>query len=301
MRIYLTAALLFFQVQIFSQQEMPLEPVSNESPVRTLNNLHGVGEKFSIGEKLKVFGDKINVRNAPQASGSVVAQLSIGEEVQVLDTAQFWQLNGIRERWLEVSFSSGGKSQKGFVWGGLLALGHAEIEGVLLLFGQTSAGEKAVDEEFSKHQFECRAAEAGSLLATLKVEETVLEEYYAQTSQLPNLGLSRFKGALKIYMGFDACGYPSFEIYVFWDGKNLVPLPTLSSVGDGGVFYHSESYIFPFQQPEYDQEKQLILLKTEHMEVVEGDDLDLEMEYDEWTKVRIVNWDGRQFLKPNVD
>ncbi|MFN0013180.1 MAG: hypothetical protein ACKVU2_01415 [Saprospiraceae bacterium] len=53
---------------------------------------------YAVGEKLNVFGDKINVRAALKNLASAAAQLAIGDEVEVRDTAHFSEINGVHER-----------------------------------------------------------------------------------------------------------------------------------------------------------------------------------------------------------
>lgn len=249
------------------------------------------------GDTVLVFGDRVNVRTAPSKDASVAAQLAAGEEVIVRDTTPtFMQSNGLNQRWLRVAFSKNGARQEGYLWGGLLAHGSVQIGAARLIYGAVSAQKKAGEEGLQQFLLEVRAVVGGTLrsAAAFKIDVSG-GGYYIYAESSTKLGLAKYAGAVRVQAGYEACGYTNYELYALWDGAKLTALPALESIADGGVFYHGESYLFPAMLP-YVEDPDAIYLKTEHLEAGEKD----ENESNEWTKVRRVRWDGKQFVKPKV-
>jgi hypothetical protein len=276
---------------LFSQEnEVP-------DPIVYSNASHTVVDGFAIGDTTWVFGDKINVRAAANKDAAVAAQLFIGDEVIIRDTMAFLTMNGMNQRWYKVAYAKNGAKQEGYVWGGLLAHGAVKMADVSIVYGLAGTKAKKEEEgEFVNYIVEFRACSGGKIRSTAQYELGLSDYYGSQYGQMPNLGLTQYRGGIKVGMGFGACGYANYDLYVFWDGNGLVPLPALTSVADAGAFYDVESYIFPYQQPEYTQEAQVILFKAEQMVTLED-----ENETDEWTKVRKLIWDGKKYKKPKVD
>ena len=288
---FLFAALLVARFAAAQTEEIP-EPITYTSEARTM--LDG----FHPGDTTWVFGDKINVRTSPAKDAPVAAQLVGGEQVIVLDTAQFMLMNGLDQRWLKVGFRKNGAAQEGYVWGGLLALGSVQLGDMRMVYGAASAKFEEGLEGLPAFQIEVRAFPAnGQLRSSATYKLDMPGSYISQIGRVPSLGLAQFPvGGVKIWFSGEACGYPSYDLYVFWDGAKLVPLPSLQSVADGGMLYHGEEYIFPYLQPEYSRQPDAIFLKESHFEVIHED----EIQSDEWAKVRRMLWDGKKFTKPSM-
>lgn len=288
---FLFAALLVASFAAAQTEEIP-EPITYTSEARTM--LDG----FRPGDTTWVFGDKINVRTQPAKDAPVAAQLVGGEQVIVLDTAQFMLMNGLGQRWLKVGFRKNGAAQEGYVWGGLLALGSVQLGDMRVVYGATSAKIEEGLEGLPAFQIEVRAFPAnGQLRAFATYKLDMPGSYISQIGRITSLGLAQFPvGGVKIWFSGEACGYPNYDLYVFWDGAKLVPLPSLQSVADGGMLYHGEEYIFPYLQPGYARQPDAIFLKESHSEVIHED----EIQSDEWAKVRRMLWDGKKFTKPSM-
>ena len=294
MQFYMRITFLFFVcfgfLDVLSAQEEQVSIYDFFTQSRQTGSFH---DPYSIGDTAAIFGKDVNIRSKPDKSGKVVATLGPGALVVVKDTAGFSLVNGLDRRWYQVEYQAGGANQTGYVWGGLLALGKTELSGATVLFGAV-AGKKS--EEMVETQFEFRAYQKETLLSSAAYSFALSPESYVASAALPNLGLEYARGIMYVRIGYDACAYPSYMMYAIWDGKELIKLPEVTAVSDGGVFYHLEEYIFPALQPEYQREKQQILLKVENGSTLEDED-----ESDAYTKIRVVRRKGKVYTKPKVE
>ena len=113
---------------------------------------------------------------------------------------------------------------------------------------------------------------------------------------LNNKGLSGIKSVIKAENAGEACGIPTSTQYLLWNGKNFFPLDLLTNVGDAGIFYHSEEYIFPSDKGGV---KSKIIMKMEEAEFDE-DDNEKETPINQKTDEKTFIWDGKtlsQILK----
>lgn len=288
-KIFFLLLFLFPVFPALAQEPTPPEPLLEQGKG------HGVFDPFLPGDTLWVFGDKVNVRAAPRKDADIAFKLSIGDEVVVLDTAKAETLSGLNANWYRVQYRG---NQTGFIWGGLLAACRFRIGDVDVLCG-LNYGKISDTDKKDDLNVVFRAAKNGQLLSTAAYDDvSFVDGPYMLSWRIPNLGLTRFAGGIKTWVGVEACGYPQQDMYVFWDGARLVKMPLVHSVADGGVFYHVESYVFPYMQYEFEREAQKVYLKVEHYEAV-GDNED-DIEFDEWTKQRLMQWDGREYVKPDI-
>lgn len=249
---------------------------------------------FSANQETLVFGDKINVRSGPKKDASVLTQLLVGEAVKILaqDTATL-TLNGWTANWAKIEFNKNGK-QQGYVWGGVLSPTALRLGDVSFVYGVVRSEIENKKEEYAprKHDIEIRAVKANRIISTVKTELVMESGYSTQAFLYEDLGLPNFNKALNFNFFYEACGYPSYDVWCLWDGSSLTALPTLTSVADGGVFYDSEEYIFPENK---EGVAETLLYKHEHYEVTDEEN---ELDYDKTERVRKMKWNGKTYEKP---
>ncbi len=73
-----------------------------------------LGFGFMLHAQMTIQGDVVNVRNAPNVSGSVVGKLKRFEQVRVLEKSSEATVNGITDYWYKIQF---GNNQSGYVFG----------------------------------------------------------------------------------------------------------------------------------------------------------------------------------------
>lgn len=257
------------------------------------------------GDTTFVFGDKVNVRQQPRTDAQVAFQLVAGDAVVILEEREERStLNKIDLPWYKVKTFSG---QTGYIWGGLLSLWGIQQDGdVKFVAGAVqSDGLKPEQDGVPTYTFEVRAVRNGTVLN--KITTTIQNQGLVRRVpiEIGARGLQGYRALLCFDIGVDACGYPQNEWYILWDGHKLVPLPLTTSMADGGVIYHSESYIFP-EGPDQSTaghygDPSRIYFSIEHGEEEELDG-DNGWNSSSWKRVRPMRWDGKQFIKPkNMD
>jgi Bacterial SH3 domain len=254
--------------------------------------------------KTYVFGDKINVRNAPDAKAVSVTQLVAGDLVTIVEaTPTVATINRITLPWYKIKFA-GGKT--GFVWGGVLSfLGETQTEGIKFVLGVTAQGHPTLeDSTVAIHTFELRAVKNGAIVSTCVDTMQTMDAYSFTGIVEPDArGLKGFKNLLSINLMFGACGYPWYDWSVLWDGKKLVGLPICTSISEAGLFSHAESYVFPQGNPENENEQghygdeNLVLFQINHSEREDRED-GLGWNEDEWTRTRAMRRVGNKFVRP---
>lgn len=256
---------------------------------------------FADNQKALVFGSKVNIRQSPAKDAPVLTQLTAGEAVTVLATdAATLTLNGLTAPWVKIAFQKDGKRQEGYAWAGILSPATQALGDVTLVYGVTKAaiekmeGVKPEEQGTSgKYDVEIRALRGGQVVSTVAATIFMDGGYYSQLFKYDNLGLKQFRNWVLLRYGFDACGYPSYEIWCAWDGARLNLLPVLSTISDAGVFFDAEAYLFPETEGGLPD---MLLYQHEHGEGMIEDGAS-----DYSKKQRVMTWNGKAYVKPKLD
>jgi len=255
---------------------------------------------FADNQQTLVFGSTINVRQSPAKDASVVAQLSAGDAVTVLATdAATLRLNGWTAPWVKIAFRKDGKRLEGYAWAGVFSPSSVRLGDVTIVYGITKAEIEKIENagdggqgSSGKYAVEIRALRGNQILSTVATTVFMDGGYYSQFTKYNNLGIKQFKNWVKLSYNFDACGYPSYEIWCAWDGAKLTMLPVLSTISDAGVFFDSESYLFPETEGGLPD---VLLYQHEHGEGM------IEDGASDYTKqLRTMTWNGKAYLKPKL-
>lgn len=253
-------------------------------------------DQFPEQHPTAVFGDKINVRAAPAKDAPVVTQLFAGEAVTVLvsDTARLTQ-NGRTACWAKISFLKEGNRQEAYAWGGVLSPNVLKVDQTTFTYGMTKVEtSKKGEEDYapSKREVEIRAVRNNRIISSVKVDLIFESGYYTEAYLYGNLGLKTWSNVLKFTFFYEACGYPSYDLWCLWDGNKLILLPSLLTVSDAGVFAHVENYLFP--ESENGIPDTLLIEQKEVQGMIEDGT------YDYTQKIRPIKWNGKTFEKPDM-
>ena len=242
----------------------------------------------------KVMVSDAKVREHPNYKSNKIDSLQIGDAVNITNITTHMHSAGLREApWYEISYKKNNQLKKGYIWGGNLALGHQKKNGVEFLFGAVGT-----------------VSRDGGAYKQVKMEVLALENnkvidrhyflvdnlHFTSMEILNNKGLSGIKSVIRVENAGEACGIPTNTQYLLWNGKNFFPLDLLTNVGDAGIFYHSEEYIFPSDKGGV---KSKIIMKMEEAEFDE-DDNEKETPINQKTDEKTFIWDGKtlsQILK----
>jgi len=184
------------------------------------------------------FGDKVNVREKPSLKAKTLGQLPIAAPVTVISTApDSLTLNGYEEKWVLVSYEANGKTEQGYVWGGMLAKFALELpSGGLVLAGIIKA-----DAESFKKTVELRWVLDQKVISTLNFEAVEMADNRAFGYSMGGeyLGKKGFGELVFFQVAFvyEACDYPNGKVLIAADLKNkklYYALTGVTATGEGG-------------------------------------------------------------------
>ncbi|WFB67257.1 SH3 domain-containing protein [Chryseobacterium sp. WX] len=228
---------------------------------------------FEENKTQKIFTDWTRVRLDPGVNAQIVDSLQVNQQVMILKKENAVLKLGERNaNWYKISYQKGENTLEGYIWGGNICVGYRNKNGYDFLFGLS----KTID----RKNKEINEIEKQNI-AGIKVLEgnTLIDEVYFDTGRGEELSSAAFniesnhklqnvEFTLKAMVSGEACGIASYDQYVLFKGKKLIALPQLTNVGDAGVFYHSEEFIFPNDKGGIPN---AFILKVEDMEVDERD------------------------------
>ncbi|AZA82616.1 SH3 domain-containing protein [Chryseobacterium lactis] len=208
---------------------------------------------FEDNKAQKIFTDWTRIRKEPGVNAQILDSLSTNQQVMILkkeEAVPVLQLGERKANWYKISYQKGDVTSEGYVWGGNLCVGYRNKNGYAFLFGLS----KTVDR---KNKEFADIIEKQNI-AGVKVMEgnTLLDEVYFNTGRGEELNTAAFtiesnhklenvEFTLKAMVSGEACGIATYDQYILFKDKKLIALPQLMNVGDAGVFYHSETYVFP--------------------------------------------------------
>lgn len=186
---------------------------------------------FEPGQTAYLFGDQVQLREAPTTTSKVLKTLSIGTPLVIQERHEnSWRYKGIDHPFYKVAY----KGVEGYVLGGLIALEKKTIKDVVHLFGRSKTG----DEDFLLIR---SIQENGHI--TEKSTRLVNSQFYL--SSLGKKGLQHIDGILFVDYLSEACGVEGGGIYLFQQEGILHQVARISQVSDAGVYYFWEEFIFP--------------------------------------------------------
>ena len=243
--------------------------------------------EFKKGSTEYLYGDNVVFRAAPSASAKAIDTLSIGSKIKIIrKTEETMVLNGLDWNWYEVKVGR----KTGFILAGLIALDRVLYDDVIYLV--TVAGIKMITEDSEYLDYKVRTR---VLLANNEFygHETALNANLFYIEAFGNRGLDGIENMLCIHLYAPACGLYGGEIYLFNNGDRLFKGIGLTTVADGGVFWFSESVVFPEDENGDDG----VLIYERENGVAMNDEMN-------WTRATvhrlILKWENEQFT-PNIE
>jgi hypothetical protein len=216
-----------------------LLPVFAEAQTRGMSDFNLWGAQ--PGDTFAVYAEKAYIRQEPSLQGAISDSLTTGDLVIMGNPAgNPLTMRGMETRWHEVTLKNG---KKGYVWQGLLAIGHYNKGGISFLYGI----EKLVKAEFGMDYVVRLKALRNNQLLDMK-EWKVRGAEYALSSDgklFDDMGLENVQTIVRIYFSGDACAIPTDYYYFGWMGDKFVVLPGKTNVSDAGAYNSQEMILFP--------------------------------------------------------
>ncbi|KDN53678.1 SH3 domain-containing protein [Flavobacterium seoulense] len=189
------------------------------------------------------------IRNAPSINAKLLDSLQMGKEVLILkSTENKLKIKGINVSWIQIQYTNkSGETQTGFLWKGFLALGFQKNKQNTFLTTIDKI-ETITKNNFEQEMFSISAKildQDNNLLYQKTIQKNITDSYYFEDKTIGGLGLKNISEIYRISFSGQACGIPSLYYYFGWDNKKFLELPEKYSVGDAGIYYYYENFIFP--------------------------------------------------------
>lgn len=202
---------------------------------------------FESGEVVYLFGDQVQLREAPTIKSKVLKTLKIGTQLVVLGKHEHsWRYKGMDSHFYKVGY----KGIEGYVLGGLMAIERKVINDLTHLFGRSKTG----DQDYLLIR---TLAEDGSF----SEKSTRLGNTQFYLSHLGTKGVPGVEGILLVDYVAEGCGSEGGGIYLFQQQDRLHQVARLSQVSDAGMYYSWEEFIFP--EDEHGLEGKIVFRKEQ--------------------------------------
>lgn len=215
-----------------------------------------------------IFADTALVRISPDTKQAPIDTLLAGDDITAVNilSAKMLTLKGLTLPWVQVKYNKNGVEKEGYVWEGLISFTPMRRGDMKFIFAYDRRVDTLIDQrEQSQYIVKLKAVQAGKLLATTSFRIFDGESAgFCYAKVMSGLGLSNVLNIVSVGFGGAACGVPTDYYYFAWmkDGC-FASLPGRMEVGDAGVYYHEESFIFPGEK---DGQPDIIVLKMHEEE-----------------------------------
>ena len=232
------------------------------------------------------------IRSEPSTSGLLLDSLQMGNKVKIVQsTENLLKIKGINTNWAEIQYKTlRGDSKLGYIWKGFLALDFVSVNDETFLTTISKITQKTNRDNYTENIFHIAAIvlnKQNEIVGEKIITKDVLESHYFQNKAIGSLGMNNLKDIYRISFHGEACGIPSYYFYFGWNGNELIELPGKMEVGDAGVFYHSEAFLFP---KELGGKPNLIIKNIEEAEAVD----EAAQVYDISKSKETYTWDGKK-------
>ena len=232
--------LLLFTNLIFSQE------IDSENYFWEFNYMNENGIEAVIGAK------NCYIRQDATSNSQLLDSLQIGDKIKVIkNTTENLNIKGLNLSWVEIEYSKNNQIKTGFLWKGFIAVGNATKGNTTFLTTIDSKYSKKVqrdDYEYEGDFYRISVKAINSenqIISEKSFSKELSESHFFQNSAISSWGLKDLNSIYRISFSGEACGIPTLYYYFGWNEKEFLELPEKYDMGDAGVFYHSEEFIFP--------------------------------------------------------
>jgi hypothetical protein len=239
------------------------------------------------------------IRQDSTTNSQLLDSLQIGTKIKVLkNTTGNLTIKGLNLSWVEIEYSKNNQIKTGFLWKGFIAVGNTTKGNTTFLASIDSKYSKKIqrdDYEYERDFYKISVKAINSenqIISEKSFSKELSESHYFQNSAISSWGLKDLNSIYRISFSGEACGIPSYHFYFGWTGKDFLLLPEKYDVGDAGVFYHTEEFIFPKEKG--GQANMIIKNIEEDEEVGEAKDGSYTI-HEVKKSSEFYTWDGKTF------
>ncbi|WP_188048927.1 hypothetical protein [Flavobacterium sp. GP15] len=214
------------------------------------------------------------VREMPSIQSNLLDSLQLGKKIKVLRaTENDLKIKGLNVSWVAIEYENNiGKLVQGFLWKGFLAVGFSKSADYTYLTAIDKIETVKDADGFEKNSVSISVKildSENAVVGQKTITKNLDGSYFFQNKTIGSLGLTNLENIYRISFSGEACGIPTLYYYFGWNGKSFVMLPEKQEVGDAGVYYYSENFVFPketggkpdlivkqIEEGEYDQDSE---------------------------------------------
>lgn len=196
-----------------------------------------------------VYVDSARLRSDRDANADIIAILQPMTPVTIVKQmpGEEFSAGPKSAPWYEVSTEGG---QHGYIWGGALALGHADTLGTDFLYSLEPANHSPTQRWDDGPNLPSSITVSAKAFKGRQLKNTAYYTIFNESINGTSIHLSKkslpfSKAILVIWFSGEACAIPTYTHCFAWDVKELIPLPPLEDNSDAGVYSHNEIYVFP--------------------------------------------------------
>lgn len=249
---------------------------------------------FQQDSPLYVFSNKAYLRSDADVNSKIIDLFPFGTKLFYKQgTKGRGIIKGIFAPWIKVSTEN---NKEGFIWAGALAFAQIASNDIHFVCGIDRTDKRKMKGRETRLYYvvQLKALKDNRLVnfGEWKIESDESNKF-TEIKLLGDVKLTNLLNVVRVSFGGEACGIPMNYYYYGWTGKELLELPTKYSVGDAGVFYHSETLLFP-NEPGGQANK--IIKLTEEVEVFEEATETIKEKVKKSNSREVYVWDGKKAL-----
>lgn len=242
-----------------------------------------------------IFADTAFVRVNPDTKQAPVDTLLLGDEVKITGfTGKNLLLKRMDLPWLKVSYKKDGQDKEGYLWEGLISFTQIRRGDLKFVYAYDRIVDTLIEKQpHEQYVVKLKVVQAGKQLTGTSFKIFATESSsFASGRVMSGLGLSNVQHIVSLEFGGDACGVETncFYFAMMKDGR-LADLPGRMVVGDAGVYYHDESFVFPAEK---NGEPDTIIMNLTEGEETEKMDKDGNPVMKETKSSMKYTWDGEK-------
>jgi hypothetical protein len=200
-----------------------------------------------------IFADTALIRISPDTRQAPIDTLFAGDNITVTGkTPKALTIRGLKGPWLKIDYAKNGATKSGYIWQGLVSCMPLRRGEIKFVYGIERRADSFRIEDGTRYEMKrflvrIKVIKNGQVLAKSAVatyDDEGAQFCYGRI--MSGMGLTNVQNIVVLQFGGEACGIMEYEYYFALTKSNqLIHFPDKEGVGDAGVYYHTENFIFP--------------------------------------------------------